>query len=51
MFNRNGSVLDLADCTEFRQTVAARPWREIETEDHTVKGWVQGDFLQLQPAQ
>jgi hypothetical protein len=32
------------------QTVAARPWREIETEDHNLKGWVQGDFLQLQPA-
>jgi len=29
------------------QTVAARPWREIETEDHILKGWVQGDFLQL----
>jgi hypothetical protein len=32
------------------QTVAARPWREIETEDHNLKGWVQGDFLQLQPS-
>jgi len=31
------------------QTVAARPWREIETEDHNLRGWVQGDFLQLQP--
>jgi hypothetical protein len=30
------------------QTVAARPWREIETEDHNLKGWVLGDFLQLQ---
>jgi hypothetical protein len=29
------------------QTVAARPWREIESEDQTVRGWVQGDFLQL----
>jgi hypothetical protein len=29
-------------------TVAARPWREIETEDHNLKGWVLGDFLQLQ---
>jgi uncharacterized protein YraI len=29
------------------QTVAARPWREIETEDHNLKGWVQADFLQL----
>lgn len=29
------------------QTVAARPWREIETEDHNLKGWVQGDFLRL----
>jgi hypothetical protein len=28
------------------QTVAARPWREIETEDHRVKGWVLADFLQ-----
>jgi hypothetical protein len=28
------------------QTVAARPWREIETEDHNLKGWVSGDFLQ-----
>ena len=31
------------------ETVAARPWREIETEDHNVKGWVQADFIQLQP--
>jgi hypothetical protein len=29
------------------QTVAARPWREIETEDHNLKGWVLGDFIQL----
>jgi hypothetical protein len=29
------------------QTVAARPWREIETEDHNIKGWVLGDFIQL----
>ena len=29
------------------QTVAARPWREIETEDHSLRGWVQGDFVQL----
>lgn len=29
------------------QTVAARPWREIETEDHNVKGWVLADFVQL----
>jgi len=28
------------------QTIAARPWREIETEDHNLRGWVQGDFLQ-----
>lgn len=28
------------------QTVAARPWREVETEDHSMKGWVLGDFLQ-----
>jgi hypothetical protein len=31
------------------QTIAARPWREIETVDHNLKGWVQGDFLQLIP--
>jgi hypothetical protein len=29
------------------QTVAARPWREIETEDHRLRGWVSADFLQL----
>jgi len=29
------------------QTVAARPWREVETEDHNLRGWVQGDFVQL----
>jgi hypothetical protein len=29
------------------QTVAARPWREIETEDHRLKGWVSADFLQM----
>jgi hypothetical protein len=29
------------------QTVAARPWREIETEDHRLKGWVLADFLQM----
>ena len=28
------------------QTVAARPWREIETQDHNLKGWVLGDFVQ-----
>lgn len=33
------------------QTVAARPWREIETEDHSLKGWVQGDLLQPQSTQ
>jgi hypothetical protein len=32
------------------ETVAARPWREIETEDHNLKGWVLGDFIQLQQA-
>ena len=32
------------------QTVAARPWREIETEDRRLRGWVLGDFLQLQQA-
>src|SRR5437870_2666199 len=31
------------------ETIAARPWREIETEDHIGKGWVQGDFMQLLP--
>ncbi len=31
------------------ETIAARPWREIETEDHNVKGWVQADFIQLLP--
>jgi hypothetical protein len=31
------------------QTVAARPWREIETEDHNLKGWVLGDFVQASP--
>lgn len=30
------------------QTVAARPWKEIETEDRSLKGWVQSDFLQAQ---
>src|SRR5258708_6172993 len=29
------------------QTIAARPCREIETEDHNLKGSVLGDFLQL----
>jgi uncharacterized protein YraI len=29
------------------QTVAARPWREIETQDHNLRGWVLGDFIQL----
>jgi uncharacterized protein YraI len=28
------------------QTVAARVWREIETEDRGIRGWVLGDFLQ-----
>jgi len=32
------------------ETVAARPWREIETEDHNLKGWVLGDFVQLLPS-
>ncbi len=27
------------------QTVAARTWREVETEDHRVKGWVLADYL------
>lgn len=30
------------------QTVAARPWREVQTEDGHLKGWVLGDFVQLQ---
>jgi hypothetical protein len=30
------------------ETVAAQPWREIETEDHNLKGWILGDFIQLQ---
>jgi hypothetical protein len=29
------------------QTVAARPWREIETEDHNLKGWVSADLVQV----
>jgi hypothetical protein len=28
------------------QTVAARVWREIETEDRGIRGWVLADFLQ-----
>ena len=40
---REGAVVLL---TGNDQTVAARPWREIETPDHTLKGWVQGDFVQ-----
>jgi hypothetical protein len=31
------------------ETVAARPWREIETVDHNLKGWVLGDFVQASP--
>lgn len=27
------------------QTVAARTWRQVETEDHRVKGWVLADYL------
>ena len=42
---REGTVVLL---TGNDQTVAARPWREIETEDHNLKGWVLGDFLQIQ---
>ena len=44
---REGTVVFL---TGNDQTVAARPWREIETADHSLKGWVQGDFLQSVPA-
>jgi hypothetical protein len=40
---REGTVVLL---TGNDQTVAARPWREVETQDHNLKGWVQGDFLQ-----
>jgi hypothetical protein len=40
---REGTVVLL---TGNDQTVAARPWREIETPDHNLKGWVQGDFVQ-----
>ena len=32
------------------QTVAARPWRETVSEEHNLKGWVQGYFLELQAA-
>jgi hypothetical protein len=32
------------------ESVAARPWREIETEDHKMKGWVLGDFIQVLPS-
>jgi Bacterial SH3 domain len=28
------------------QTVAAHTWREVETEDKRIKGWVSADFLQ-----
>lgn len=31
------------------QVVAARTWREVETEDHRVKGWILADFLQTSP--
>jgi hypothetical protein len=31
------------------ETVAARVWREVETEDRSLKGWVLGDFVQPQP--
>lgn len=41
---REGTTVHL---TGNDQTVAARPWREIETEDHRLKGWVSADFLQL----
>jgi hypothetical protein len=40
---REGTVVLL---TGNDQTVAARPWREVETQDHNLKGWVQGDFVQ-----
>jgi hypothetical protein len=42
---REGTTVHL---TGNDQTVAARPWREIETVDHKIKGWVSADFLQLQ---
>ena len=31
------------------QSIAARGWREIETEDSALKGWVMADFLQPAP--
>ncbi|MBV9325421.1 MAG: hypothetical protein JO352_16740 [Chloroflexi bacterium] len=40
---REGTVVFL---TGNDQTVAARPWREIQTQDRSLKGWVQGDFVQ-----
>jgi hypothetical protein len=43
---REGTTVHL---TGNDQTVAARPWREIETEDHRLKGWVSADFLQSVP--
>jgi hypothetical protein len=44
---REGAIVFL---TGNDQTVAARPWREIETPDRSLKGWVQGDFLQAAQA-
>ena len=38
--------LGRAPLTGNEQTVAARVWREIETEDRGMRGWVLGDFLQ-----
>jgi len=40
---REGTSVNL---TGQEQTVATRTWREIETPDHRLKGWVLDDFLQ-----
>jgi hypothetical protein len=40
---REGTAVTL---TGQEQTVATRTWREIETPDHRLKGWVLDDFLQ-----
>lgn len=40
---REGTSVNL---TGQEQTVATRTWREVETTDHRLKGWVLDDFLQ-----
>jgi hypothetical protein len=40
---REGTSVKL---TGQEQTVATRTWREVETTDHRLKGWVLDDFLQ-----